>query len=248
MTVRNIYDYLKEKYPLKDACDFDNVGLLVGDIDADVNNVLISLDCTATAIDTAIKNNCNLIITHHPVIFEPLKKVLKGSIVYRLIENNISVISMHTNLDVGFGGVNDCLCNSIGFLRVETVIADDGYALRKGFISPISADDFAEKLKINLGGSIKYVDGGKMIQTVLVCSGSGGNYINEAVKIGCDAFVTADVKHNQLLTARHSGISMFDAGHFNTENVVVPALKEMLEKEFKNTVFLCECTSFIKNR
>lgn len=248
MTVQNIYDFLKEKFPLDTACDFDNVGLLVGNPDNTVNNVLIALDCTDITVENAVKNGCNLIVTHHPVIFEPLKNVLKGSIVYSLIENKISVISMHTNLDVGVGGVNDSLCKAISLSDIETVIAEDGYVLRKGSLSPISADALAEKLKNDLGGCIKYVDGGKKIETVLVCSGSGGNFLSEAVKHNCDAFVTADVKHNQFLEAKHLGLSLFDAGHFNTEDVVVPALKEMLENKFNNISFICDRTSFIKNR
>ncbi len=247
MTVQNIFEFLNEKFPTDTACDFDNVGLLVGDKNAKITKVLIALDCTSLAIDEAIKNGCNLIITHHPVIFEPLKNVLKGGIVYKLIENNISVISMHTNLDIGVGGVNDCLCEVLSPETIETVIASDGYALKKCNVSPILSDDLADVLKSHLSGSVKYMPTEKPIETVLVCSGSGGNFIEDAIKFNCDALITADVKHSQFLLAQHYGIALFDAGHFNTEDVVIEPLKNLLSKEF-NMEFITYHNSLIKSR
>ncbi len=248
MTVKDIFEFLNRKFPVCDACDFDNVGILVGDKECEVTKAVIALDCTLDIIKTAVDNDCQLIITHHPVIFEPLKNVLKGSIVYEIIKNDLTVISMHTNLDVGIGGVNDCLCQLLSPLSVETVIASDGYALKKCTISPITADCLAEKLKSILGGAIKYTDIKTHIENILVCSGSGGNFINEVSNFGCDALVTADVKHNQFLDADRLGIAIFDAGHFNTEDVVIEPLKELLEKQFSKIEFITNHDSVIKNR
>ena len=248
MKVKDILKFLDQKFPISTACDFDNVGLLVGDIECEVEKAVIALDCTLDAIKTAVQNNCQLIITHHPVIFDPLKSVLKGSIVYEVIRNNLSVISMHTNLDVGVGGVNDSLCEYLSPLSVETVIASDGYALKKCTISPTTADSLAESLKSTLGGCIKYADCKKEIKTVLVCSGSGGGFINEVAHFGCDALLTADVKHNHFLEAQRLGVCLFDAGHFNTEDIVVEPLKAMLQKEFQKIEFITNHESVIKNR
>ncbi len=248
MKVKDIFDFLNKKFPIDTACDFDNVGLLLGDGEQAVTKAVIALDCTTDVIDNAIANGCDLIITHHPVIFEPLKKVLKGSIVYNVIRNNLSVISMHTNLDVGEGGVNDSLCELLSPLSIETVVASDGYALKKCFISPVTADDLAENLKSTLGGCIKYTYCKKEIKTVLVCSGSGGNFINEVLNFDCDALITADVKHSQFLEAQRLGVCLFDAGHFNTEDVVVEPLKAMLEKQFQEIQFISNHKSVIKNR
>ena len=247
MTVQNIFDFLESKFPTDTACDFDNVGILVGDSDSVITKALVALDCTVDTIKEAKNNGCQLIITHHPVIFEPLKKVLKCSIVYELIENGISVISMHTNLDVGVGGVNDCLCDILSPLACETVIASDGYALKKCTLSPLSSDDLADILKSRLGGTVKYLPTDKPIKTVLICSGSGGNFVEDAINFDCDALITADVKHNQFLLAQHNGIALFDAGHFNTEDVVVEPLKDLLSKEF-NVEFITYHKSFIKSR
>ena len=198
MTVQNIFDYLNSKFPVNTACDFDNVGILVGDKNQQVNKVLVVLDCTNETVKNAINNDCQLIITHHPVIFNPLKNVLSDSIVYQLIGNNISVISMHTNLDVGIGGVNDSLCKIINPSDCVSVITDDGYTLKKCTVSPVCADDLADELKTHLGGVIKYTSTSDTITNILICSGSGGNYLTEAIKNNCQAFITADVKHNQF--------------------------------------------------
>ncbi len=248
MTVQDIFEFLDRKFPVSTACDFDNVGLLVGDGEQQVTKALVTLDCTLGAIETAVDNRCELIITHHPVIFNPLKNVLKGSIVHTLIKNGLSVISMHTNLDIGDGGVNDNLCNVLSPISVETVIASDGYALKKCAVSPISADDLAEKLKSALGTVVKYTGENKEIENILVCSGSGGNFVNEVKNFGCDALVTADVKHNQFLEADLLDISLFDAGHFNTEDIVIEPLKELLERNFTNINFITYHNNVIKNR
>lgn len=248
MTVENIFEFLNSKFPVSAACDFDNVGILVGDKNQQVNNAIISLDCTDYVIEKALATNCQLIITHHPIIFNPLKNILSDCLVYKLIKNNISVISMHTNLDVGVDGVNDCLAKAISLSNVKTVLSEDGYALRMGTVSPISAQKFAEHLKTSLDAPIKFVETNREIKNVLICSGSGGNYLKEATKYSCDAFVTADVKHNVFLDAAHLGIAIFDAGHFETENVVVNKLFDILSKQFSEIVFYTEQTNLIKNR
>ena len=248
MKVQDIFEFLNKKFPVDTACDFDNVGILIGDTNQEVTKAIITLDCTMQAIKTAVENGAELIITHHPVIFEPLKNVLKGSIVYEVIKNNISVISMHTNLDVGIGGVNDTLCKLLSPLKVETVTASDGYPLKKCYISPTTTDELAQKLKTALGGNIKYTDCGEKIENILVCCGSGGNFVNEVKAFGCDALVTADVKHNQFMDADRLGVSLFDAGHFNTEDIIIEPLKDLLETSLSDINFITFHSKAIKNR
>lgn len=238
MTVKDIFLYLNSLFPVTDAMDFDNVGILVGDSQKTVNKALISLDCTLDTIKLAKDNNCELIITHHPVIFEPLKCILKGSIQYELIHNDLSVISMHTNLDIGEGGVNDTLCKILGLKNIASLPCIDGYTIKSGIIPETNAKCLGETIKAKIGGCVKYVDGGNPISKVIVCGGSGGNYIEEAVNSKFDALITADVKHHQFLMARDNGISLFDAGHFNTEDVVIEPLKTLLDKKFPNLIFL----------
>lgn len=238
MTVQNIFDFLNKLYPVSTACSFDNPGFLVGDGEKEVKKAVISLDCTFDTVRFASENGADLIITHHPVIFSPLKKVKSGSIVFELIKNGISVISMHTNLDIAEGGVNDTLCEVLELSGVENQIMSDNYALNFGFVNSLSAEAFAKMVKEKLGGVVKFVDGKKPINKVFVCSGSGASYLNEVAMLGADAFLTADIKHNLFLEAKDMGISLFDAGHFNTEDVVVEKLNKVLSQEFNGTEFL----------
>ncbi|MGN0451085.1 MAG: Nif3-like dinuclear metal center hexameric protein [Acutalibacteraceae bacterium] len=247
MTVKDIFDFLNEKFPTETACDFDNVGLLVGDPDTEVKKAVVALDCTPSAVNTALKNGCQLIISHHPVIFDPLKRVLAGSAVYEVIKSGISVISMHTNLDVGIGGVNDCLCSALSLENLTKVAAADGYLLNVGELpSPIYPDGLAKYINDKLGGGVKYFGADKEIKRVLLCSGSGGSYVSEVLKQGCDALITADVKHNQFLDAERLGVSIFDAGHFETEDVVTEPLKQLLTQKFSSIQFISEHTTKIK--
>lgn len=248
MKVQNIFDFLNSKFPTNTACNYDNVGILVGDPKQDVTTAVVTLDCSFDVINFAIKNNAQLIITHHPVIFHPLKNVLKNSIPYELIRNNISVISMHTNMDIGSSGVNDTLCKLLSPLSVETVISsEDGFPLKKCTFSPINADDFAKKLKSLLGGTVKYTDSGKAIEHLLVCSGSGGDFITDTIKFGCDALLTGDVKHDRFQLSDTLGVSLFDAGHFNTEDVIVKPLKNLLALQFPEIKFFESHISCIKH-
>ena len=124
MTVQQIFNFLNQKYPVDTACGFDNVGILVGDPEMPVSKAVVALDCTTDAIKTAINNGCELIITHHPIIFSGLKSVLDDTLVFEIIKNGLTVISMHTNLDQGDGGVNDALCDVIGLKNIELLLFD----------------------------------------------------------------------------------------------------------------------------
>ena len=247
MTVNDIFEFLNGIAPVNTACDFDNAGILVGDPSAEVSGAVVALDCTGSAIKTAIKNNCELIITHHPVIFDPLKTVLTGSTVFELIKSGISVISMHTNLDIAVSGVNDCLCRVLGFDNFEKRPASDGYLLNFAELdTPLSADELARHIKEKLGGSVKFTDSGKNIKRVALCSGSGGGYAFDTAVSCCDALVTADVKHNIFIDTERLGISVFDAGHFNTEDAVTEPLKSLLSEKFKTVSFYADHHSEIK--
>lgn len=117
-------------------------------------------------------------------------------------------------------------------------MANDGYCLKSGNTDISSPDKFARFAKEKLGGFVRYAVGDKPIKRVLVCSGSGGGYIDEAINGGFDALVTADIKHNQFITAINAGISLFDAGHYNTENIVIYQLCEALKKHFNSINFM----------
>lgn len=246
MTAEKIYNFLNKKFPVNTAADYDNSGFLIGDKTADVKSAVLALDCTPSALNLALNSGANLIITHHPVIFNGLKSIKKGDIVYSLIENGISVISMHTNLDIAENGVCDALAKALELCNIETVSGYDGLSFRKGILKEeMTGDDFAAFVGRKLDTAVKYV-GENKVKTVAVCSGSGSDYLFDAIKENCDAFVTSEVKHNVFLDAANNNITLIDAGHFPTEDVIIEPLKELLSKEFPKINFLTDHSSDIK--
>lgn len=236
MTVNDVYTFLDEKYNFSLALEYDNVGHLIGSLHNKVTGIVVCLDCTDEVVSEAVKTGANLIVSHHPVIFDPLKTVTEESIVYRLIRNDISVISAHTNLDQADGGVNDVLCEALELEKVEKVTDSEGFIFRTGELDEAkSADAFAEFVGQKLNLPVKYVGENTAVKRVAVCSGSGGSMLNEVANLGVDAFVTADVKHNVFLEAHALGMVLVDAGHFNTEDLVVSPLAKELKKAFPET-------------
>ena len=233
MIVYDFYDFLDERYDFSSALEFDNVGLLVGDGREKVTGVLVCLDCTDEAISEAVKLGANLIVTHHPVIFDPLKAVTEQSLVYRLIKNGISVISAHTNLDQADGGVNDALAETLGLQNIEKIADREGFLYRIGELpESMTSDELAKMVGEKLSLRVKFVGNNSFIKRVAVCGGAGGSMLADVIGAGVDAFVTADVKHNVFLDAHAEGLTLIDAGHFNTEDTVIEKLTAELLAKF----------------
>lgn len=230
MTVQTVYEALNRAADFSLAMDFDNPGLLVGDPNATVTGVLAALDVTDAVISEAVARGANLIVSHHPVIFHPMKRVTADTLVWRLIRENLSVISAHTNLDIAAGGVNDILAARLK-LQAVAPVEPEGMArigrLERGMTPP----EFAYYVKQMLDAcAVRYCDGGRAIERVAVCGGSGGSFLADIDHAGAQALVTGDVKHDVMLDAIHRGITIIDAGHFGTENFVVPYLAELARR------------------
>lgn len=241
--VRDIVNYFEALVPPEMKMDFDNVGLLVGTAETEVTRALCALDISEQVIEEAIAENVQLILSHHPMFFE-LKSVTDNSItgrkVIRLLTNGISAFCQHTNLDSVDGGVNDALAKAIG---VKTEGKLEEHSTQSGIVhgigrygqltAPMPLCEYAEYIKKALGSNgIRYCDSGTPAYKVALCGGSGGDYIQRAIELGCDTLVTADVKYHQMLDAKELGLNIIDADHFCTENVVIAPLAEMLKKGF----------------
>lgn len=238
MKVKDIYNLINDFAPVETALSYDNVGILVGDLEQSINKAIVCLDATPAAVSKAISSDAQLIITHHPIIFDPLKTVLSDSLVFKCVKNNISVISMHTNLDSAVGGVNDRLAEILELENVAIITDQEGFSFRKGELKEkMHADDLAEYIKAKLGGIVRYTDSGKYIKTLCVCGGSGGSELDLAME-NADAFLTADVKHNVFIEAVAKNFTLFDGGHFNTENVLIKPLADMLNKNIRGIEFI----------
>lgn len=243
-TVGGVFTFLQEKSPFELQEGFDNAGFLVGREDASVSKLLVALDITQHVVQEAVEQGAQLIVAHHPVIFGGIKSVtdqtVTGRILLDLVENGVSAICAHTNLDAVEGGVNDALAlrlglTDIGQLRQAGVDRQGRpYGIgRVGLVPEQPLYDFAMAVKRLLGANgIRLVDGGRPVRMVAVGGGACAEFMTDALAQGCDTFITSDVKYHQFLEARAMGLNLLDAGHFPTENVVCPVLQEWLSKRF----------------
>lgn len=251
-TVTHIYDAIDRLAPFWLTMDFDNTGILIGDRNREVSCALLALDCTPAVVEQARQLGAQLIITHHPVIFHPLKRVNEDAVVYLLIRSDIAVISAHTNLDIAQGGVNDALASAIGLRDcrgLELLNEQTGAWLgRIGTLpEPLSPEAFAAHVKVCLNASsVKFAAAPRVIRTVALCSGSGADCLDAAISAGADALLTSEVKQHEYLAAAAAGISIFDAGHFDTEDIVIEPLRDYLAKEIPDVHFFTTHRSAIQ--
>ncbi len=238
-TVREIEGAVYGFAPRRLAQSWDNVGLLIGDGGREVRRVLVALDVTEDAAAEASEQGAELILAHHPVMnctWRPVQSLLEediqGRLLRRLVRDGTAVICMHTNLDAAEEGVNAALARALGLEDAGPVV-EEGIERIGSLSAPMDLPAFlalvGERLRPN---GIRYVDAGRPIRRVAVGGGACADFLEEAARLGCDAFVTADVKYNQFLDAKALGISLIDAGHFPTEDVVCPVLVSLLREKF----------------
>ena len=230
VTVEKIYNYIDSIAPFNTAEEWDNSGLLVGDKTAKISKILFALDVTSDVINQAVECGAELIITHHPIIFKPVSDVLSDSLVFKLIKNNISIICAHTNYDKAIDGVNDILCNIIGFDRFEKI---ENTCLNVAeYDAEVSSDVFVNHIKNVLNGTVRFNCLNKNIKKVAVCSGSGSDYLSLAKELNCDALLTGDASHHAFLDANEIGVLLVAAGHFETEMISIEPLMNKIKNQF----------------
>lgn len=235
-TVGDLLELLTKMAPVELKLDFDNVGLLVGRTDRPVNKAIIALDITDDVIKEAIAGNAGLIVSHHPLFFE-LRSVTDatwtGERALTLAEHKIAAICMHTNLDAARGGVNDALLAALGATYTGE-LDEDSLIGRVGELpAELPLTEFLHNVKTALNcNGLRYHDAGRPVRKIAVCGGSGGGEVALAHAAGCDTYVTADIKYDPFLEAKHLGLNLIDADHFCTENAVVPVLREWITEAF----------------
>lgn len=224
--VKDFYGYLNSIAPFETQEDWDNSGMLVGDMNAEVKKAAVVLDITHEEIKKAKAIGADLIISHHPVIFNPIKSVTKGSVPYELVASSINALCCHTPLDIADGGTNDSLAELLG---INVTRADDPI-LRLGTVEPTTAQELAGKIANTLNTKARYADAGKTIKKIAICTGAGCSLIEAAGEI--DAFITGDASHHNFLDCVQAGITLIAAGHYETEIIVVPVLVKKLQTQF----------------
>lgn len=224
--VKDFYGYLNSIAPFETQEGWDNSGMLVGDMNAEVKKAAVVLDITHEEIKKAKAIGADLIISHHPVIFNPIKSVTRGSVPYELVASSINALCCHTPLDIADGGTNDSLAKLLG---IEVTRTEDPI-LRLGTVEPTTAENLAGKIAKTLNTKVRYADAGRKIEKIAICTGAGCSLIEAAGEI--DAFITGDASHHNFLDCIQAGITLIAAGHYETEIVVVPVLVKKMQAQF----------------
>ena len=247
-TVETIEQTLFRLAPKELALNWDNVGHLEGDPAQEVQRVLVALDVTEDVVSEAEKLGCQLIVSHHPLMnvrwHEKEMQTLRpdrylGHLLRRLVKADISVISMHTNLDIAPGGVNDALAEALRIEDPGPLPGDESRLCRVGRLqNTVKLNDFAAAVcKVLHANGVRF-SGNRPVQYVAVGGGACGDYIDTVIAAGCDTFVTSDLTYHQFLDAVPKGINLIDAGHFPTEDPVCQKIMTYLEKEFPQLTIL----------
>ncbi|MFV0577480.1 MAG: Nif3-like dinuclear metal center hexameric protein [Fusobacterium ulcerans] len=242
MITKDIINFLEEKYPRSNAEEWDNVGLLVGNNKKDVKKIQLSIDATEKAVDYAAQNNVDMIVTHHPLIFKPLKSIvmseLSGRKIIKLIENGLNLYSIHTNLDSSKDGLNDYILEllEVKKCKIIDINANDEtagigrmYTLEEKITILEYADFIKTKMKIK---NVRVIsnDLKSKVKKIALINGSGMSYWRKVKSLGADLFITGDIGYHDALDAKESGLHLIDIGHFESENCFSELLKKNLEE------------------
>jgi len=246
LEVKDIDNIMQRFAPTVLKEDYDNVGLMVGDKEAQVTKILIALDCTMDVICEAVDRGCNFILTHHPLLFVKPKIITKDTLVGKkiieLIKNGINVYSSHTNLDSVQGGLNDIATEILGFCKYKIIEPSKNFNSTEGYAGigrlvvldePIRLEELCENVKKAYNAEfIRYVgDHNNLIKTIAIINGSGEDYFDESMKLGADCIITGDTKYHHVSDLSEENIALIDAGHFATECIPFKIFGEKLKKQ-----------------
>ena len=239
MTIQTLMTHLDKLYPRSLSCSWDNDGLMCcSDPSAEIKKVLISLDATKAAIDYAAKNGYDLLLTHHPMIFRGAKSVtpdsLVGGRVLYALNNGVSVISLHTRLDAGENGVNDCLAHLLNLANVRPFGDADAPSLGRIGEQPLYTDlafsYFWPIVKMKLNLPYLLTAGERPVRRVAVCGGAGDDLLEAAKAAGADTFITGEMSYNRMEDAAEMGMNVLVGGHYFTEAPVCRRLQELVRE------------------
>lgn len=230
MTVQNIYDLLNAVAPFETQEPYDNSGLLVGSPDQEVTGVLFALDVTEPVIREAVNLGASLIVTHHPLMFDPVRRITdethEGRLVMHLIREGISLIASHTCLDKAPGGINDALAECCALLDVT----GEGFVRVGTLPRAMKAGELKEYLAAALDTDVRLMGSPETeVSRLGLCSGAGSSEWEECVRLGAQGFLSGEVKHHLALAMADAGVPCFECGHFATEQPGIFALADALQ-------------------
>ena len=236
MTISELYRFLDKKIPRDLSCEWDNDGLMCcPDSAREVKKVLLALDITEAIVNEAVEKGCDVILSHHPLVFRPVKALTPDRGVsrklIRLVQNGISAMSFHTRLDAVTGGVNDVLASALELQNV-CAFGPEGEQMGRvgGLLAPVSLDAFAERVKKTLGAPFVLVSGDGEVSRVAVLGGEGDDFIGAAEACGADVLVSGRLGYHPMTDAPEGGIALIEAGHYYTERPVLSVLAKMVKE------------------
>ena len=245
MTVKDIMTCITEIAPLQWQEHYDNAGIQVGDLNAEVRKALIALDVTEELVEEAVAKSCDVIISHHPLIFHGLKHLTPDTyierVVMKAIKHDIAIISMHTNLDNSYLGVSRVLAERLGLTHLELLQPSQaepevcGAGMLGELVMPLSETDFLSLVADCIGSPCLRHSAltGRTIRKVALCGGSGTPFLSDALRQKADAYLTADIKYHDFFVPE-GHILLVDGGHFETEQFTKQLIKELIQKKIPN--------------
>lgn len=244
MECKKVIEILEKQSPKSYACDWDNVGLLVGREDKEIQKIYIALDATDEAIEEAIANGADMLLTHHPMIFKEVKRVTQedfiGRRIIRLIQNDISYYAMHTNFDVM--GMADLAADYLGIsdtrvLEITSVseTGEEGIGRYGSLKKEMTVRECCEEVKqafslenVKVFGNLE-----RKVKTAAISPGSGRSVISNALQAGVDVLITGDIDHHEGIDAVAQKLTVIDAGHYGVEHIFIPYMEQYLKREAK---------------
>ena len=241
MDKRDFFAAMEAIAPRELAMDYDNPGLIVGMEGETINRVLVALDCTVPVVEEAKRLGCDIVLTHHPLLFSAVRKLSPDdpmtASIWRLIKYGIGMFAAHTNLDAAEGGVNTVLCRLLG-IKDEIAVPPDNICRVGELETPASFSDFAACVENVLHTKVRVAGDERIVSRVMVCGGSGGSEYPLAKEYGADVLVTGECRHNQAIEAVCCGVNVIAAGHYETESIVLEPLIELLKKAAPDAEYL----------
>jgi dinuclear metal center YbgI/SA1388 family protein len=256
--IKSILNHLESIAPSRLQESYDNAGLITGDASWVCSGILFCLDSTEAIVDEAISLGCNLIVAHHPIVFKGLRRLNGKNYVERTIikaiKNDIAIYAIHTNLDnVYKQGVNSKIAEKLGLHNTRILapkVGENDLEIGAGVIgefkNSMNETNFLQFVKTTMkAGVVRYTKLlGRDILKVAVCGGTGSFLLQDAIRAGADAFVTADFKYHEFFDADEQ-ILIADIGHFESEQFTIELLFSLVSEKFPN--FALHCTKRLTN-
>jgi dinuclear metal center YbgI/SA1388 family protein len=248
MKIREIIQHLESIAPPEYQEDYDNSGLITGNAEADCSGILVSLDCTEQTIGEANEKKCNLIVSHHPLIFRPIRHIMPengvGRSLIKAIRTDIAIYAIHTNLDNIITGVNASIADKLGLVNRKILSPRGmdpsvGSGLTGDLKKAVPEQQFLKVLKTTFGIPVIRHSPltGKPVSRLALCGGAGSFLISNALLAGADFFISADIKYHDFFDGEGK-IVIADIGHYESEQFTVDLLHDVILEKFPNFAVL----------